>query len=95
METLVRDVKNMEIGLLVTGKPVGEVYLLPGTVMRLEGDRRGTQIACAAGTLWITQSGDQQDYLLQPGERFVISRRGLVLVQGLPEGEAHISPAAG
>ena len=34
-------------------------------------------VSCRSGSIWITQDGDQEDIILQPGERFVpqIKRR--------------------
>jgi hypothetical protein len=46
---------------------------------------RGLQIVCRRGRLWITQFNDKNDYILQAGERFVVSKPGLVLVQSFSE----------
>ena len=52
---------------------------------RLEGLRAGDAILCIRGNLWITQAGDPQDYLLAQGQKFVASRRGLVVVQAFTD----------
>jgi hypothetical protein len=49
----------------------------------LTGIRSGDIILCTYGVLWITQTGDPQDYLLNKGEKFVANRCGLVLIQAL------------
>ena len=33
--------------------------------------------------LLITQEGDYKDYVLSPGQEFVVTRRGLVLAQAI------------
>ncbi|MGH7370523.1 MAG: DUF2917 domain-containing protein [Candidatus Methylomirabilales bacterium] len=57
----------------------------------MNGDNRGTAIFCLEGIAWVTQEGDLQDHMLRPGEEFVISRAGLVVVQGIPDAEIQIS----
>ncbi len=49
----------------------------------MEGDRRGTRIRCHDGILWITLAGERADRILRLGEDCTITRRGLVLVEGL------------
>ena len=41
------------------------------------------QILCGAGVLWITQDGDPEDYILERGERFTVTRPGRVVIQGM------------
>ena len=41
------------------------------------------QIVCAVGVLWITQAGDPEDYILERGERFTVTRSGRVVIQGM------------
>ncbi|HEY9847233.1 MAG TPA: DUF2917 domain-containing protein [Candidatus Caenarcaniphilales bacterium] len=43
----------------------------------------GSQIVCMQGVLWLTQSGDPHDYILHPGERFLATCQGKVVVQAL------------
>ena len=50
-------------------------------IERLAGIRIGDTIICTNGVLWVTQEGDQEDYLLKQGQKFVANRLGLVLVQ--------------
>lgn len=59
------------------------VNLKPGIVQKLPATRRGIEIRCLEGMLWITQEGDQADHLIQKGERFVVDRKGKVVLQGL------------
>ena len=43
-------------------------------------DGAGTTIRSVEGAVWITQSGDPRDIVLQPGDRFTLDRNGLALV---------------
>lgn len=45
--------------------------------------RRGSEIRCLEGMLWITQEGDLRDYILKAGETFVTDRKGKVVLQAL------------
>ncbi len=64
-------------------RPQSERCLGAHEIERLAGIRIGDTILCTNGVLWITQEGDPEDYLLKQGQRFVVNRLGLVLVQAL------------
>lgn len=53
--------------------------------MRIEGDARGMTVACAEGTVWLTQPGDTGDHILSADESFTITRRGVVMVEAWRE----------
>ena len=59
--------------------------LSKGSVLRLEGICKGAKVRCFSGALWVTQEGDFEDHFLDPGEKFVINRGGLVAVQVLED----------
>ena len=69
-----------------------QLSLCPGEIIKLNGDRRGLHIVCRKGALWITQADDEEDYTLQAGETFVITRPGPVLVQSFGEGLLQVIP---
>jgi hypothetical protein len=50
-------------------------------------------VICLRGRLWITQERDPNDYVLTPGELFIVSRRGTVLIQALAESTLQITPS--
>ena len=60
-------------------------------VERLDGVDRGDAIAVTQGTLWVTQEGDPQDYVLSKGERFVAGRHGMVVVEALTDAAMRFS----
>jgi hypothetical protein len=68
------------------------VGLHKGELWRLGEDMRGLGIQCAEGALWVTQQGDPRDYVLGPGEQFVITRHGVVVVQAIRESHLRIAP---
>jgi hypothetical protein len=61
-------------------------------VWELGGDRRWGFITCHRGEVWITQTGDVQDYLLKAGEVFLITLPGLVLIQALEDAAVEVTP---
>ena len=80
-------------GSLVSHSNEVEIQLTGKDLFKLSGDARGTQISSAGGNLWVTQQGDPVDYLLRPGEKVMISRQGMVIVQGFPQARVRILPA--
>jgi hypothetical protein len=57
------------------GLPLGRVSRL-----RLQV---GDTVVVRQGGLWLTRSGDGQDYFLRPGISFVATRRETVLIEGI------------
>ena len=56
--------------------------LAAGQLLSLD-DARGTRILPRDASLWVTEEGGPQDYVVGPGEAFVVTRGGLTLVQAL------------
>jgi len=81
------------LGHLVSDSDRVELRLFSRELFKVNGDRRGLQILCRRGRLWITQANDEKDHVLEAGERFVVSRPGLVLVQSLGEGLMQVTSA--
>lgn len=67
----------------------GEFRLIPSRPMGLRGGV-GARIVCTHGTLWITAEGCTDDIFLAPGEAYVITSAGLVLIEGLVESGVRI-----
>jgi hypothetical protein len=72
-------------GWAVADLDEGQVHLdlEVGALWRARGDQRGRVIICRRGVVWITQERDVVDYVLQEGEIFIVTLRGLVLVRAL------------
>ena len=43
-------------------------------------DGEGFAVECLEGAVWITQSNDPRDMVLNPGESFVLDKPGLALI---------------
>ena len=57
-------------------------------------DMRGARIACRSGSVWITQDGDNTDFVLERGESFASEKDGQILIYGLGDAEVEIVEAA-
>lgn len=60
-----------------------EIQLPIRHLWRESGDHRGQVITCVRGVVWLTHERMPGDYVLKPGQEFVVAQRGLLLVQGL------------
>jgi hypothetical protein len=47
---------------------------------------------CKKGLVWLTQAGDNNDHVLTDGEKFTLGRRGVVLLEALPDAQVRIIP---
>jgi len=45
--------------------------------------RAGACIAVQAGRIWLTQTGDANDYVVDAGQRHVVARSGRVVIESL------------
>jgi hypothetical protein len=75
---------------------VNQVNLPARQIWREGGDHRGQVVTCVRGTVWLTHEGMPGDYVLRPGQAFVVEQRGLLLAQGLRDAVlqiANLTPA--
>ena len=70
---------------------VNEVELPARRIWRESGDHRGQVVTCMRGIVWLTHEGMPGDYLLKPGQKFVVAQRGLLLAQGLHDATLQIA----
>jgi hypothetical protein len=56
-------------------------------------DARGTRIQPREGTLWITEEGEPKDFVVGPGEAFVVARAGRTLVQAVAPARVALTSA--
>jgi hypothetical protein len=82
MENTLKTTGTLRSGRTVSGKNITDIHLNKHEVYRLDG---GGQVLVQAlkGMLWVTQKGDGQDYILQPGEVFSAGADGLILIEGM------------
>jgi hypothetical protein len=65
-----------------------ELRLVKGQPVSIYGDQRGRTIRSVAGAVWVSQDGDPIDHILNPGERFLVTRRGQVVVESFGDSRA-------
>lgn len=46
-------------------------------------DACGTRISSRSGTVWITEEGEPRDFVVGPGDAFLVTRPGRTLVQAM------------
>ena len=78
----------------VLRRTVSEVKLPARQMWRESGDHRGQVVTCLRGIVWLTHESMPGDYVLLPGQEFVVARRGLLLVQGLRDAVVRIADPA-
>ncbi len=77
-----------------TGTTANEVInLQAGALRRLKGDHRWRIIICVRGMIWVTQECDWRDYVLTPGDIFVVTQKGQVLIEALEDASMEITPS--
>ncbi len=57
---------------------------------RLSEVEPGMTVTCEKGLLWVTQSGNLQDYTLKPGQRVTLESKGKVLIEAVSESDLSI-----
>lgn len=65
--------------------PVEQIQLGCREIWRAEGDNRWRIVLCLEGVVWVTQAGDPQDYLLRPGDMWIVTQPGRLVVQAMQE----------
>jgi len=59
-----------------------KVVLEPGQVLTLD-DAEGVRILPRGARIWVTEEGDFSDFVVNPGEEFVVAHRGRTIVQAI------------
>ncbi|GAB6909538.1 hypothetical protein JCM12296A_53830 [Desulfosarcina cetonica] len=59
------------------------VDLTVGQKWRLMGKREYQTLFCLQGRVWVTQECDIRDYVLEKGDAFIVTQRGLVIVRAI------------
>ncbi len=66
----------------MSAQPSAEYKLSSDQPLRLE-DAGGRVVEGVSGMTWITAYGQHMDFILRPGQRFVVPNDGLTLVEAL------------
>jgi hypothetical protein len=56
----------------------------------MQAVKPGSTLFCDTGVLWVTQAGDRQDYVLMPGQKMTVSKRGKVVIEALRDADFHV-----
>jgi len=59
-----------------------KVVLEPGQVLSID-DAKGVRICPRGAKVWITEEGDCSDFVVNPGEDFIVSGKGRTVVQAI------------
>jgi hypothetical protein len=78
----------------ITSKtPKIELLLQPRQVLDVEETEHRVAIECKSGVLWVTHSGETQDYMLKAGKRYTSKTKGKILIQAINEARLDIEHA--
>ena len=62
-----------------------DLLLHKGEIVTLHDINQSVEILCKQGALWITRSGDRNDYTLTVGEHFVPQKSSMVIIEAIDE----------
>jgi quercetin dioxygenase-like cupin family protein len=72
-----------------TGTPL-TVELKQREVWGAEIKEQARLVTCLEGRVWVTQQNDGRDYVLNPGEIFVVTNRGRLVLEALLDSTVQI-----
>lgn len=71
-------------------QPSAEYELSTDQPLRLE-DAGGRVVEAVSGTTWITAYGQRTDFILRPGQRFMVPNDGLTLIEALGRSRVRVA----
>lgn len=75
---------------LMSKTPKIELLLHPREVLNLDNRQQQMAIECKNGVIWVTCAGEQQDYVLRAGRRYVPKTKGIVVIEAIDEARVDI-----
>jgi DUF2917 family protein len=75
---------------LTSKTPRIELLLHPHQVLNLDNQPHPLAIECKNGVIWVTCTGEYQDYMLRAGKRYVPSTKGTVVIEAIDESRVEI-----
>jgi hypothetical protein len=70
-----------------------KIHLDQSDLLQVKRVAPGETIFCEDGIVWITQDGDNGDYILTAGETFVSKSRGMLLVEAMRDAALRLQPS--
>ncbi len=62
-----------------------ELILKKHQLLTLDEVQPKMAIECKQGVIWVTHSGDRQDYVLRPGRHFLPQGKGSVVIEAIAD----------
>ena len=75
---------------LTSKTPTVELLLHPHQVLHLDNRQHHMAIECKNGVIWVTCTGENQDYVLRAGRRYVPRSKGPIVIQAIDESRVEI-----
>ena len=75
---------------LTSKTPRVELLLHPQQVINLDNHQHHMAIECKNGVIWVTCTGENQDYVLRAGRRYVPRSKGPIIIQAIDESRVEI-----
>ncbi len=75
---------------LTSKTPKVEMILHPHEILDLHETGHRMAIECKSGVIWVTHTGENQDYMLRAGRRYVASTKGKIVIEALDESSLNI-----
>ena len=57
---------------------------------RMSMVKPGSTLFCDTGVLWVTQANDRRDYVLLPGQKMTVTKRGKVLIEAMRDADFYV-----
>ena len=70
---------------LISKTPKIELLLHPHQVLNLDETDHRMAIECKSGVIWVTHTGENQDYMLRAGKRYTSKTKGKIIVEAIDE----------
>lgn len=68
-----------------------ELLLRPRQVLNLDNRQRRMAIECKNGMVWVTSTGEHQDYILHPGKSYIPRSKGNIVIEAIDEARVDIA----
>ena len=75
---------------LTSKAPRIELLLHPHQTLNLDNRQHRMAIECKNGVIWVTCAGENQDYMLRAGKRYVPGTKGRVVIEAIDEARVEI-----
>ena len=71
-------------------QPKAKIRMQRSEYQSMRTVKPGSTLFCDTGILWVTQAGDRQDYVLMPGQKMTVTKKGKVLIEAMRDADFHV-----